>query len=93
MWNRQILHVWVKNEEAGNIVCKVVKELTDKEVSDILVVISIADSSDFIFSNKINDRDSPEVRKLKQILKYLKRDSHARIFLSAYIKWLLKRQN
>lgn len=93
MWRRQILHVWVKNKEAGNIVYKVIKELPDEEVSDILVVISIAKSSDFIFTNKINDRYPPEVQHLKEILKFLEKDSPAGIFLSEHIKCLLKRKN
>lgn len=93
MWRRQILHVWVKNKEAGNIVYKVIKELPDEEVSDILVVISIAKISDFIFTNKINDRYPPEVQHLKEILKFLEKDSPAGIFLSEHIKCLLKRKN
>lgn len=93
MWSKQILHVWVQNEEAGNIVYKVVKELPDEEVSGILVVISIANNSDFIFSNKINDTDPPKVRLLKQILKYMKTDSPTRGKLSNLINWLLEREN
>lgn len=42
MWNSQILNFWVQNKEAANDVSKVVKELPNNEVSDILMVISVA---------------------------------------------------
>lgn len=52
LWEKQILHVWVKNQETANIVSEVAaKILKDHDYLNTLVVISKAEESDFIFTN------------------------------------------
>lgn len=54
LWERQILHVWVQNEETAKIVSIVAEQLLkDHNTINTLVIISKAEKSEFIFSNKI----------------------------------------
>lgn len=50
-WEKEILHVWVQNEETANIVSRVATDLLAKHRYNTLVVISKAETSDFIFTN------------------------------------------
>lgn len=52
LWEKQILHVWVQNQETANIVSEVAaKILKDHDYLNTLVVISKAEEWDFIFTN------------------------------------------
>lgn len=53
LWEKQILHVWVQNEDTANIVSKVANQLLNDHYSTTSVVISKAEGSDFIFTNDI----------------------------------------
>lgn len=50
-WKKQILHVWVLNEDSANIVSNVTSTILNDHYSNTLVVISKAEESDFIFNN------------------------------------------
>lgn len=81
MWNRQILHIWVRSNEDANIVSNVVKE---QPIEKILVVISIAMGSDFIFTNKMIKKPTSLIY-FKHVGRHLNDKSIARILLSAYL--------
>lgn len=51
LWEKQILYVWVQNENTANIVSHVASKLLKDHKSNTLVVISKAEESDFIFTN------------------------------------------
>lgn len=50
LWGKQILHVWVHNEDTANIASKVANQLLNDHYSNTAVVISKAEGSDFISS-------------------------------------------
>lgn len=81
MWNRQILHVWVRNMEEADIVSKVVEEQPHK----IVVVISIAIGSDFIFTNKIKNPPKLPIIHLEHIKRYVNESSRAKLKRVAYL--------
>lgn len=66
IWEKEILHVWVQNEETANIVPRVATDLLDKHRYNTLVVISKAETSDFIFNNDFAMLKEPSKGKRKR---------------------------
>lgn len=52
-WEKQILHIWVQNEDAANKVYRAATKLLEKDEYKTLLVISMAEKSDIIFTNDI----------------------------------------
>lgn len=70
LWERQILHVWVQNEETAQKISIVAEQLLKEHNFNTLVVISKAERSEFIFSNKIKlqDRHVRTISKARSIV-------------------------
>lgn len=70
LWERQILHVWVQNEETAKTISIVAEQLLKEHNFNTLVVISKAERSEFIFSNKIKlqDRHVRTISKARSIV-------------------------
>lgn len=59
-WERKILHVFVQYKETVKKVSEAVTQLLEENGYDTLVVISKAEGLPFIFSNDINELQSPK---------------------------------